>query len=421
MSEAPTATAQEGVPPAENQPQPEPAPEHKPMPTPRLPDPLLAELREPPRARRVPVRPPPSEAASAGRGRRCVVLPLEEALQAAMSSVGGLNINVQMHLGDREGTAITADVLRACADAVDALPTCAAINLQRNEGQRAPAPPPVIAAADPTPEQQDWVLPPSHGDLGSAFDVIESESAEGAKVALAKPCNPSAGGPGWNGKLLLCAHGYREPGTPHLHELHPEDTFVRQLVGQGWAVASTSYRRQGKVVVDGLRDVISLRTWALALLQLGEQQQSLRHRPLCILEGRSMGGAVAVLAAEGKHGALGLFDGVVAIGAALLHAVETDGEPCVFTHRPTVPLLFLTNQSELGSIEQYASRCIEALAVESASVDRSPEVVPPATWTVWREGHNLVSAQERFAALYGETTILSSSGDSCTACDFVWR
>ena len=127
-----------------------------------------------------------------------------------------------------------------------------------------------------------------------------------------------------------------------------------------------------------------------------------------------MGGAIAVLAAEGNHGAQGLFDGVIAIGAALLHAIETDGEPCIFTHRPTVPLLFLTNQSELGPIEQYESRCAEVLATKSAVVGEEPEMVPPATWTVWREGHNLVSTQERFAALCGAKSPLRCSSLSCT-------
>ena len=330
-----------------------------------------------------------------------MVVPLKEALQTALRSVGELDVNVRIPLGDGDGsTATILDVLRASVDAVAALstPPEPVDLLQPNMKDLPSTPSPLVAApaVGTSPEDTDWVLPPAHGDFGGAFGVIESETAEGAKVALAKPSSPSEGGSGWNGRLLLCAHGYRQPGTPHLHELHPENTFVSQLVRQGWAVASTSYRRQGKVVVDGLRDVISLRTWALAHLQLSE------HRPLCILEGRSMGGAIAVLAAEGNHGAQGLFDGVIAIGAALLHAVETDGEPCVFTHRPTVPLLFLTNQSELGPIEQYESRCAEAWAIGSAGRGEDPEVVPPATWTVWREGHNLVSTQERFAALCGK-------------------
>ena len=354
--------------------------------------------------------------------RRCIVLPLEKALQTVSCSLGELEVNVRIR-GDGDGTTTIADLLRACADAVDAISaTPATVNLSTfQQHQDLAASPPVVhvaaaapaAPAAPAPaapvgrgggflEEPNWVVPPPHGDIGGAFSMIEGETVEGAKVALAKPSRASEGGIGWTGRLLLCAHGYRQPGTPHLHELHPEDAFVCQLVRQGWAVASTSYRRQGKVVVDGLRDVISLRTWALAHLQ-SEQHPSPPQRPLCVLEGRSMGGAIAVLAAEGKHGAQGLFDGVIAIGAALLHAVETDGEACVFTHRPTVPLLFLTNQSELGPIEQYESRC--ALAIESVPVDGAPEVVPPATWTVWREGHNLVSTQERFAALFGETSL----------------
>ena len=77
-------------------------------------------------------------------------------------------------------------------------------------------------------------------------------------------------------------------------------------------MASTSYRAQGRVVVEGVKDVLQLREWAVA--RLGGQE-GVR---LCVLEGRSMGGAIGTLVAEGQHGSEGLFDGVVAVGAALM-------------------------------------------------------------------------------------------------------
>ena len=47
----------------------------------------------------------------------------------------------------------------------------------------------------------------------------------------------------------------------------------------------------------------------------------------------------------------------------------TDGEPVVFTHRPIVPLIFLTNQSELGPIHKYVDAARE-----------QPASVLPAVW-----------------------------------------
>jgi hypothetical protein len=74
-----------------------------------------------------------------------------------------------------------------------------------------------------------------------------------------------------------------------------------------------------------------------------------------------------------------------------MHEVKTDGKVVVFSHSPTVPILFLTNHSELGMIEKYCS----------AVRDKRESTFEPAVWTVWREGHNLVSADERLAALSG--------------------
>ncbi len=72
-----------------------------------------------------------------------------------------------------------------------------------------------------------------------------------------------------------------------------------------------------------------------------------------ILEGRSMGGCIATHLAE-QENAGKLYDGVLAIGAALL---AEDLDPAVvaslpWTHQPNIPVLYLTNESET-----YASYC----------------------------------------------------------------
>jgi len=69
------------------------------------------------------------------------------------------------------------------------------------------------------------------------------------------------------------------------------------------------------------------------------------------------------------------YQGIVAIGAALL--VEEKENPIDFTYRPVVPLLFLTNQSELGPIQEYMEKCRKL-----NEQDRDDTTVLPALWEV---------------------------------------
>lgn len=261
-----------------------------------------------------------------------------------------------------------ADILRHVADSIDASGSDVVGALPADPHTRQP-PLPVGRLVTGPSTASEWVERPRVGS-----SLLIEETLGDARVALAMPKL-------WNHKLLLLAHGYREPGLPHLAELDVSSPFVRELLAQGWMVGSTSYSQQGRVVIDALQDVLRLHEWV-----------SRRHgRPeISLLEGRSMGGAVATLAAEGQLGSDGIFDGVVAIGAALLHGVTTDGPPVVFTHRPLVPLLYLTNQSELGAIVRYQREANAAAAPYT-----------PALWEVCREGHNLVSSDERLAAVRG--------------------
>ena len=132
---------------------------------------------------------------------------------------------------------------------------------------------------------------------------------------------------------------------------------------------------------------------------------------LCLLEGRSMGGAIVTLIAERYPER---YQGIVAIGAALL--VKEKENPIDFLYKPLIPLLFLTNQSELGPIQEYIAECNKAnekekdeLFVPPALWEVSPLLLPPPPFPflslkvcmqkVWREGHNTVSQEERYAAL----------------------
>jgi hypothetical protein len=160
----------------------------------------------------------------------------------------------------------------------------------------------------------------------------------------------------------------------------------------GWLVGMTSYRRDGRIVKEAIDDINILRDYVvdkigiilsnlsslfLSLLLLSFIVQlfifTFTGEPsLCILEGRSMGGAIVTLISERYPER---YQGIVAIGAALL--VEEKENPIDFTYKPVVPLLFLTNQSELGPIQDYMKNC-RKLHEE----DKDDTVVQPALWEV---------------------------------------
>jgi pimeloyl-ACP methyl ester carboxylesterase len=66
---------------------------------------------------------------------------------------------------------------------------------------------------------------------------------------------------GWNGDLLVYAHGYtafnEEIGFQNL--VMPDGTYLPELVmGLGYAFATTSYRDNGLAVLDGVKDVMDV-------------------------------------------------------------------------------------------------------------------------------------------------------------------
>lgn len=81
-----------------------------------------------------------------------------------------------------------------------------------------------------------------------------------------------------------------------------------------------------------------------------------------------------------------LFSGVMAIGAALL--VKEDDPRLKLTHRPTIPILFLTNTSEIGPIKTYIANVTEQAEKDMKAPSGGDEVKVPALHLVTREGHN---------------------------------
>jgi len=198
--------------------------------------------------------------------------------------------------------------------------------------------------------------------------------------------------------LLILAHGYRGQGLPLSADLDQSHhtlkfAYVRQLVQQGWVVASTSYRRNGWIIADAIEDVDLLRC-------LVEERYGLPQHTL--LMGDSMGGAIVTQIAERKEGESKRYHGVVGVGAALY----TPDAPLVrsvdnpsFTYRPQIPVLYLTNQSEIEAPQYYVNQCRKKQGEDPGSGEGGREGVVPAFWTVYRDGHCNVNTKERYQAV----------------------
>jgi len=100
-----------------------------------------------------------------------------------------------------------------------------------------------------------------------------------------------------------------------------------------------------------------------------------------------MGGAIVTHISESTicPDAPKLFQGIVAIGAALL-AKE---EKIEFTFKPQIPILFLTNTDETNNIEEYIKKINYNIL----------NVVTPSLWMVYRNGHCNVNTKERISAI----------------------
>lgn len=215
----------------------------------------------------------------------------------------------------------------------------------------------------------------------------EHGAIEGAEVAALVPQI-------WNGNVLVYAHGHRPVGLPRLAELEEllaSDGHFAALLQAGWILGMTSYRREGRIIRDAMRDVVNLLRF-LDQFTRGQKPQRV------VLEGRSMGGGICTRLAERAileqclAGEVGCgIDGVLAIGAALGTQDEPEfGGEAPFSFCPEVPILFLTNVSETGPIRSY---------IESVRTSGCPDAILPALWEVYREGHNWTNAAERGKAL----------------------
>lgn len=200
--------------------------------------------------------------------------------------------------------------------------------------------------------------------------ALETGEIAGAKFTLARPAK-------WHGGLLLLAHGLRAEDRPLVADLSPEHLAYKTFLAEGWIVAKTSYRRNGLVVADAIADLDALRDHI---------ETTYGRLERVLLEGDSMGGFIVTLMAERDRHEPVRYHGAVAVGAAL--QIREPGSTLGLTLRPQIPLLFLTNQSELEGPAKYVQ----------AESERTP-ALKPALFRVSRDGHVNVNQGERLAAL----------------------
>jgi pimeloyl-ACP methyl ester carboxylesterase len=144
---------------------------------------------------------------------------------------------------------------------------------------------------------------PARAAAASASAAVPGACVEGVLPhgALSMICVPASG---WNGELLVWAHGYVAFNEPldfyhlGLAELSLPD-FAQSL---GFAFATTSYRQNGLAILEGVDDVTEL----LAAFPASAGQPASRT----YLVGASEGGIVATLFAERKAD---LIDGALAL------------------------------------------------------------------------------------------------------------
>ena len=113
--------------------------------------------------------------------------------------------------------------------------------------------------------QKNVLEPDASGIKNLKNGVVDGASLSGALPggALYEIALPEA----WNALpqkfLLVYAHGYRDPGTPielpnDLIGAIPIKDFV--LTGLNMGYASTSYRENGLAVLEGIQDIVELRS-----------------------------------------------------------------------------------------------------------------------------------------------------------------
>ncbi len=202
--------------------------------------------------------------------------------------------------------------------------------------------------------------------ISSSAPLVHEGEIEGARYLILSPEKP-------NGKLLLLAHGYRPDDAPLSAQFDTDGAMEATLSNEGWVIASTSYRRNGWIIDDAFADLKALQE------QVAKLHGKASHTYIL---GNSMGGQIAVLAAEGKLAV----DGAIGIGTALQDFPKEDYNPSL-NYSPKVPLILLINQE--------ANRPMSETYFEKAGKEFT------ALWKIERPGHCNTGDSEELAAIRG--------------------
>ena len=182
--------------------------------------------------------------------------------------------------------------------------------------------------------------------------VVNRGKIDTADYVIVSPTN-------WNGRLLLYQHGLNDGSLPPTVDLNVESEPYQSLVAEGWMVAASSYRRSGLIVKDAQTDVRNL--YQHISKTFGTPKRTL-------LMGGSMGGAITIRLIEADPAA---FAGAIVLGTAL---ELRDGGLAELTYGAKVPVIFMTNQSEIQESATYVKKT-------------ATNAVPAALWIVERNGH----------------------------------
>ncbi|HEX5869460.1 MAG TPA: hypothetical protein VFY65_03530 [Longimicrobium sp.] len=145
--------------------------------------------------------------------------------------------------------------------------------------------------------------PPAAVPAGLTHPVADTGTIDGAPYRIEIPA-------GWNGGLVMYAHGYETAGTP-FEPLAPRHAQFREaFTSRGFAFAQSWYRAQGWAVREGIDDTEALRRHFVR--RYGRPDST-------FVTGHSMGGLITVATIEGRPDA---YDGALPLCGILSPSLE---------------------------------------------------------------------------------------------------
>ncbi|MCP4213480.1 MAG: SAM-dependent chlorinase/fluorinase [bacterium] len=211
----------------------------------------------------------------------------------------------------------------------------------------------------------------------TVFFSVEKGQIGNAHFVVAVPTK-------WQKGLVLRAHGYIPADAPMKANPDLESPFIQILLKEGWMIAYTSYRRNGLIFRDAIKDIEALRQYVSKKYanpdttspQTGHAANHKNSLRPTILLGESMGGIIGTLIAESipRH-----YDGVLSLGTGSFALTKI--ENIQLTYAPKIPVLFLSNRDEIQHPRNYIK-----------SVPKTARV--PVLWGVNRDGHVNLSNKE---------------------------